>query len=165
MSDPAVRVDTTSQVPPYEQIRAQLAALIRTGRLAEGDRLPTVRQLATDLGLAPGTVARAYRELEAAHLIRTRRGAGTRVAELPPAHGHDVHQLNTLARDFTSAARALGADTEDILSAVRSALDSASGPAASPNGDGSGRVKPTEASATVQGPGVARPVGRRPLEP
>lgn len=85
MSEAAVRVDTTSQVPPYEQIRAQLAALIVTGRLAEGDRLPTVRQLATDLGLAPGTVARAYRELEAAELIRTRRGAGTRVAAPPPA--------------------------------------------------------------------------------
>ena len=83
MSDPAVRVDTTSQVPPYEQIRAQLAALILTGRLTAGERLPTVRQLAADLGLAPGTVARAYRELEAAELIRTRRGAGTRVAALP----------------------------------------------------------------------------------
>ncbi|WP_327728267.1 GntR family transcriptional regulator [Streptomyces sp. NBC_00487] len=123
MSEAAVRVDTTSQVPPYEQIRAQLAALIVTGRLAEGDRLPTVRQLATDLGLAPGTVARAYRELEAGELIRTRRGAGTRVAAPPtgPARPHAV-QLATLARDFTSSARALGADTEAILTAVRDAL-------------------------------------------
>jgi DNA-binding transcriptional regulator YhcF (GntR family) len=136
MSDPAVRVDTTSQVPPYEQIRAQLAALIRTGWLVAGERLPTVRQLAVDLGLAPGTVARAYRELEAAELIRTRRGAGTRVAALPaepPAH--DADQLTTLARDFTSAARALGAATEDILTAVRDALDPG----------------PTSTSATVGG--------------
>ncbi|MFJ8769269.1 GntR family transcriptional regulator [Streptomyces clavifer] len=123
MHDPAVRVDITSQAPPYEQIRAQLAALIRTGRLTEGERLPTVRQLATDLGLAPGTVARAYRELESAKLIRTRRGAGTRVAALPSEpYPHDADQLTTLARDFTSAARALGADTEDILTAVRDAL-------------------------------------------
>lgn len=120
---PAVRVDTTSQVPPYEQIRAQLAALIVSGRLIEGDRLPTVRQLAADLGLAPGTVARAYRELEAAELIRTRRGAGTRVAAPPFRTGTpDPTQLTTLARDFTSAARALGADTEAILNAVREAL-------------------------------------------
>lgn len=124
MSDPAVRVDTTSLVPPYEQIRAQLAALIRTDRLAEGERLPTVRQLAADLGLAPGTVARAYRELEADALIRTRRGAGTRVAALPSVPPtHDSARLATLARDFTSAARALGADTKDILAAVREALD------------------------------------------
>jgi DNA-binding transcriptional regulator YhcF (GntR family) len=123
MSDPAVRVDTPSQVPPYEQIRAQLAALIRTGRLLAGERLPTVRQLATDLDLSPGTVARAYRELEAAELIRTRRGAGTRVAALPSGpHAHDADQLTTLARDFTSSARALGADPEAILSAVRDAL-------------------------------------------
>ncbi|MFH8391493.1 GntR family transcriptional regulator [Streptomyces sp. NPDC018036] len=123
MREPAVRVDTTSQVPPYAQIRAQLGALILTGRLVEGDRLPTVRQLATDLGLAPGTVARAYRELEAAELIRTRRGAGSRVAAPPAGRRPHAPQLATLARDFTSAARALGADTEAILSAVRDALD------------------------------------------
>ncbi|MGW1965041.1 GntR family transcriptional regulator [Streptomyces sp. NPDC001935] len=124
MNEPAVRVDTTSQVPPYAQIRAQLGALILTGRLVEGDRLPTVRQLATDLGLAPGTVARAYRELEAAELIRTRRGAGSRVAAPPYGPtGTPAPQLATLARDFTSAARALGADTESILAAVRTALD------------------------------------------
>ncbi|MEU1464442.1 GntR family transcriptional regulator [Streptomyces sp. NPDC005727] len=123
MNEPAVRVDTASQVPPYAQIRAQLGALIVTGRLAEGDRLPTVRQLATDLGLAPGTVARAYRELETAGLIRTRRGAGSRVAA-PPADPTRpfASVLATLARDFTSSARALGADTETIMAAVRDAL-------------------------------------------
>ncbi|MET8289558.1 GntR family transcriptional regulator [Streptomyces sp. NPDC005132] len=123
MNEPAVRVDTASQVPPYAQIRAQLGALIVTGQLAEGERLPTVRQLATDLGLAPGTVARAYRELEAAELIRTRRGAGSRVAAPPagPTRSY-ASQLTTLARDFTSAAHALGADTEAIMAAVHAAL-------------------------------------------
>ncbi len=144
MSDPAVRVDTTSQVPPYEQIRTQLAALIRTGRLVAGERLPTVRQLAVDLALAPGTVARAYRELEAAELIRTRRGAGTRVAALPSGpHTHDADQLTTLVRDFTSAARALGADTENILTAVRDALDP--GPASSSTTAHSGAGSPKTA--------------------
>ncbi|GAB7108663.1 GntR family transcriptional regulator [Streptomyces phaeofaciens JCM 4814] len=124
MSEPAVHVDTTSQVSPYEQIRAQLAALIVSGRLTEGERLPTVRQLAADLGLAPGTVARAYRELEAAELIRTRRGAGTRVAAPPPGPTRpDPGQLATLARDFTASARALGADPEAVLDAVREALE------------------------------------------
>jgi DNA-binding transcriptional regulator YhcF (GntR family) len=105
-------------VPPYEQIRARLAALIGTGQLAEGERLPTVRQLAADLGLAPGTVGRAYRELEAAELIGTRRGAGTRVAALPSEPKHlDPDRLATPARDFASAARALGADNEAIVTA------------------------------------------------
>jgi GntR family transcriptional regulator len=152
MSDPAVRVDTTSQAPPYEQIRAQLAALIRTGRLAEGERLPTVRQLAADLGLAPGTVARAYRELEAAELIRTRRGAGTRVAALPSEpHAHDAEQLATLARDFTFAARALGADTEDILTAVHDALDPGPASSSATADNGAGGPKTAEASAQVTG--------------
>jgi GntR family transcriptional regulator len=125
---PAIRVDTTSPVPPYEQIRAQLTALINTGRLPENERLPTVRQLAADLGLAVGTVARAYRELEAVHLIHTRRGAGTRVAP-PPAHAPRpdptaLAELATLARRFTTAARALGADDAAVEAAVRDALES-----------------------------------------
>ncbi|GGV18153.1 GntR family transcriptional regulator [Streptomyces filipinensis] len=123
MSDAAVRVDTASPVPPYEQIRAQLAALINSGRLAEGERLPTVRQLAADLGLAAGTVARAYRELEAASLIRTRRGAGTRVAPPPPgAHRRDTAELTDGTRDYVAWARALGFTEDDVLEAVRQAL-------------------------------------------
>ncbi|MFE0513261.1 GntR family transcriptional regulator [Streptomyces sp. NPDC058964] len=123
MSGAAVRVDTNSPVPPYEQIRAQLAALITTGRLPEGERLPTVRQLAADLGLAAGTVARAYRELESAALIRTRRGAGTRVAPLPvPARRPDPAELAALAGRFVAEARAMGADEEEVVAAVRGAL-------------------------------------------
>lgn len=63
--------------PPYEQVKSQLAALIRTGELAQGERLPTVRQLAGDLGLAVNTVARAYKELELARLVETRGRNGT----------------------------------------------------------------------------------------
>ncbi|EST30860.1 GntR family transcriptional regulator [Streptomyces roseochromogenus] len=123
MSGAAVRVDTTSPVPPYEQIRAQLAALISSGQLAEGERLPTVRQLAADLGLAAGTVARAYRELEAASLIRTRRGAGTRVAPPPPgARRHETAELAAGTRDFVAWAVALEFGEDDILEAVRQAL-------------------------------------------
>ena len=123
MSSAAVRVDTTSPVPPYEQIRAQLAALITTGRLPEGERLPTVRQLAADLGLAAGTVARAYRELEAASLIRTRRGAGTRVAPLAPGTRRpETAQLDEATRDFVTWAGAMGFGGEEVLEAVRRAL-------------------------------------------
>jgi DNA-binding transcriptional regulator YhcF (GntR family) len=123
MSGAGLRVDTTSPVPPYEQIRAQLAALISTGRLAEGERLPTVRQLAADLGLATGTVARAYRALEAASLIHTRRGAGTRVAPHPTGvHRPDRAELAALARQFADQARALGADDAEVVTAVREAL-------------------------------------------
>ncbi|MFC8294299.1 GntR family transcriptional regulator [Streptomyces sp. NPDC057242] len=126
MNGPAVRVDTTGPVPPYEQIRSQLAALIDGGVLPEGERLPTVRQLAADLGLAPGTVNRAYKELEAAGLVRTRRGAGTRVAARPNAAPVDTAALTRLARAYVAGARATGADETAALAAVRAALDAPS---------------------------------------
>ncbi|GHE12231.1 GntR family transcriptional regulator [Streptomyces alanosinicus] len=123
MSGAVVQVDTTSPVPPYEQIRAQLAALIGSGRLPEGERLPTVRQLAADLGLAAGTVARAYRELEAASLVRTRRGAGTRAAPPPPgAERRERAELASGTRDFVAWAMSLGFGDEEVLKAVRQAL-------------------------------------------
>lgn len=65
--------------PPQEQIREQLHGLISSGLLAANERLPSVRQLASDLGVAPGTVAKVYKSLEAEGLLITRMGGGTRV--------------------------------------------------------------------------------------
>ncbi|WLQ06949.1 GntR family transcriptional regulator [Arthrobacter oryzae] len=78
-----IAVDLRSAVPPYEQIRLQITSLIAMGSLAPGTRLPTVRSLAADLGIAAGTVARAYKELEQAGLIETRRRNGTIVLKMP----------------------------------------------------------------------------------
>ena len=72
-------LDADSGTPPYEQVRVQLAARIRDGRLPAGSRLPTVRALAGDLGLAVNTVARVYKELEADGLVATEGRRGTRV--------------------------------------------------------------------------------------
>jgi DNA-binding transcriptional regulator YhcF (GntR family) len=72
-----IAVDLASAVPPYEQIRAQVAEQARDGRLTAGTRLPTVRRLAADLGLAANTVARAYRELERDGVVLTRGRHGT----------------------------------------------------------------------------------------
>lgn len=78
-----ISVDLGSAVPPYEQIRTQISSLIAVGSLAAGTRLPTVRSLASDLGIAAGTVARAYKELEQAGLTETRRRNGTVVVGMP----------------------------------------------------------------------------------
>lgn len=75
-----VVIDPESAVPPFEQVRAQLAHRIANGTLPVGTKLPTVRALAADLSLATNTVARAYRELETAGMIETRGRAGTFVA-------------------------------------------------------------------------------------
>jgi DNA-binding transcriptional regulator YhcF (GntR family) len=72
-----VSVDSASPVPPYEQVRSSLAGQINDRTLPVGTKLPTVRKLAVDLGIAPNTIARAYRELEEAGLIETRGRAGS----------------------------------------------------------------------------------------
>lgn len=123
MTGPLVRVDPAAPVPPYEQVRQQIADLIDAAVLPAGQRLPPVRQLAADLGLAPGTVARAYQELEAAGLVRTRRGGGTRVAEgtrRRPGSAQAV--LAAKAAEFVAAARELDVDDAAVLGAVRAAL-------------------------------------------
>lgn len=118
-------VDPHDPTPPYEQLRAQLATAIETGTLPPGQRLPAVRQLASDLNLAAGTVARTYRALESAGLIRTRRGAGTTVMpgaqQLNPAE--KSRRLDRLADDYVTAARLLGATDAATAQAVTKALD------------------------------------------
>ena len=79
-----ISIDMSSAIPPFEQVRSQLAALISAGILTPGTRLPTVRDLAADLGIAVGTVTRAYRELETLGLVTSRRRIGTVVAEGAP---------------------------------------------------------------------------------
>lgn len=118
-------VDTASPVPPFEQLRAQLAELIRHGMLQPGDRLPPVRQLAADLGLAIGTVARAYREIEQAGLVQSRRGAGTKVAT-PIEMSTPADRARLLAGHaarYVAEARRLGVTNDALQAAVLDALD------------------------------------------
>ena len=116
----ALTVSADDPTPPYEQLRRQLADLIEGGQLVEGERLPPLRQLAGDLGLAVGTVARTYRELEVAGLVRSRRGAGTRVAPAGPQPSAQEREarLASLASAYVTKARALGAADAEIIDAV-----------------------------------------------
>ncbi|KRF26585.1 GntR family transcriptional regulator [Phycicoccus sp. Soil803] len=114
-----VTVDPEAAEPPYEQVRAQLAGLIGRGSLAEGDRLPTVRALAADLGLAVNTVARAYKELEAEGLVTTRRRAGTVVAA--GSQPLDV-ALNRSAAEYAIRAKRAGLSESAAVDLVRAAL-------------------------------------------
>ena len=113
-------VTADDPTPPYEQLRRQLVDLIEGGQLTEGERLPPLRQLAGDLGLAVGTVARTYRELEGAGLVRSRRGAGTRVAAAGPKPSAQdrADRLSGLASAYVVKARALGATDAEIAGAV-----------------------------------------------
>ena len=121
---PKITIDPALSVPPFEQVRTQIADLITAGVLAPGLRLPPVRQLAGDLGLAVGTVARAYQELEAAGLVVTRRGGGTTVASSAElsAEGRAT-VLATRAAEYAAAAHRLGANDDEAVAAVRAALE------------------------------------------
>ncbi|MBM0238829.1 GntR family transcriptional regulator [Micromonospora sp. ATA32] len=117
-----ISVDPASSVPPYEQVRGQLAEMIGDDRLPVGTRLPTVRQLAADLRLAANTVARAYRELEAAGLLETRGRNGTFVA---PGRNDAMDRLQRAAAGYAAEAFRLGVPPEAALALARAALDAA----------------------------------------
>jgi DNA-binding transcriptional regulator YhcF (GntR family) len=74
------RIDHTSAEPPFEQVRRQIATQVGSGQLPAGTRLPTVRALASEIGLAVNTVARVYRELEADGVVVTEGRRGTFVS-------------------------------------------------------------------------------------
>ena len=112
-------VDSTSPVPPYEQVRAQLAAQITTGELAAGTRLPPVRRLADDLGLAVNTVARSYRELEAAGLVETRGRGGTVVTS---GGNRARERLRVEAERYADLVREVGVDREEAVRIIRGAI-------------------------------------------
>lgn len=112
-------IDPRSAVPPFEQLRLQLVAAIAGGELAPGSRLPTVRRLADDLGLAPGTVARAYRELESSGLIETHGRHGTFVAM---DADDTAAQAQQAARAFAEQMRALRLSADEALAYVTAAL-------------------------------------------
>ncbi len=125
-----ISVNLRSPVPPFEQIRAQITSLITAGTLAPGTRLPTVRSLASDLGLAAGTVARAYKELELAGLIETRRRNGTVVAgtaDLPASAGGQGHGAAPAAviaavDRYIAEGRSAGLDDVALLALLRTKL-------------------------------------------
>ena len=114
-----IRVDAQAGAPLFDQLRTQIIAGVRDGRLDPGTRLPTVRDLAAQLGLAVNTVARAYRELEAAGMLETRGRHGTFVATADPV---DV-AMAAAARSFIETARAQGLGKAAALRYLEAAFD------------------------------------------
>ncbi|MES2093645.1 MAG: GntR family transcriptional regulator [Actinomycetota bacterium] len=126
-------IDPRSAIPPFEQLRLQFLRLISSGELAPEARLPTVRKLASDLGVAPNTVARTYRELESAGLIETRGRHGSFVAK---SADPVLRQAETAAAQFADQMRQLQLSTADALRLVVAALpadpEDVAGPGATP---------------------------------
>ena len=113
---PTPKLAPAEEANPARDIYRQLRGLIASGQLGAGERLPPVRQTASDLGVAPGTVARAYKLLEGEGLVVSRTAAGTRVAEsagvLP---GSVIRRM----RELVEEAAAVDADLDDVTDVLR----------------------------------------------
>jgi DNA-binding transcriptional regulator YhcF (GntR family) len=118
-----IALDQNSAEPLSDQLSAALARRIHRGSLAPGARLPTVRALAEELGLAPNTVAKAYRTLERERLIETRGRRGTFVADRLPTRAPDrERRLAEAAEALVRRGRQLGFGDASIKGALNRAL-------------------------------------------
>ncbi len=117
-------VDPDIPLPVYEQLREQIVRMVAAGTLTPGHRLPTIRQLAADLGLAKGTVAKAYELLESDSVIATRGRKGSFVLE---AKGHSAADRGLgLAQPIDMlvvTAKQLGASVDEVVAALESAWE------------------------------------------
>jgi DNA-binding transcriptional regulator YhcF (GntR family) len=116
-----ITVNAGAATAPYEQLREQIAAQAREGRLPVGYKLPTVRGLAEQLGLAANTVAKAYRVLEADGVIETRGRHGTYIA----AADARAREVAAAAAEYVARTRRLGLDRDAARAAVDEALRAA----------------------------------------
>jgi DNA-binding transcriptional regulator YhcF (GntR family) len=123
-ADLHIRIDDESSTVIFEQIIHQIKESIATGQLQPGGRLPTVRQLADELGIAPGTVARAYSDLEGTGVLVTDRARGTFIAVPRRKAAHDPAQpsVRDLLRPAIVAAYHLGASADDVRTALEQAM-------------------------------------------
>ncbi|MFC7402416.1 GntR family transcriptional regulator [Citricoccus sp. GCM10030269] len=109
-------ITLSGSTPPTAQIRDQIRGLIVSGRLAVDERLPSVRQLAKDLDVAPGTVAKAYKALEAEGFLTTRSRGGTRVSRTATTTPRPVLEA---ARQLAETSARLGTDLDETVRILR----------------------------------------------
>ena len=118
-----IRIQSDSPIPPYAQVHDQIATMVRSGVLAPDTRLPAIRHLANDLGVAPNTVARAYRELEQDGLVASRGRNGTTVlAPVAALSAAGEGEVAEAAAQFALEVRHRGVDLDVALEAVRRAF-------------------------------------------
>ena len=102
--------------PIYEQIKEGLRRLVITGAIAKDEKLPSVRELASELAINPNTIQRAYRELESEGYIYTVSGKGSFAAEQADVTGR---RNETLLREFDEIVRELLYLSEDKNTLIR----------------------------------------------
>ena len=114
-------LDRSTPVPLHEQIKEQIVGMIHAGQLKAGDQLPTMRALSIELKLNVNTVAHAYRELDAAGFVATRRGEGTFVANMAGEAEMEIvrqHKLQSLVNRLFVEAQRLGYSAAELEQAI-----------------------------------------------
>ena len=118
-----LRVDASLALPVYEQIREQVMRMVMAGTIEPGTRMPTIRQLANDLHLAKGTVAKAYSLLEESNVVESRGHRGTFILTPPSGNGMASEAVRAglagAADGYVIAARQLGVDLDTAVSELR----------------------------------------------
>jgi len=118
-----LRIDPKDAVPIWKQIEDAVRRMVAQGALPPGTAVPSVRDLARDLGVNPATVSKAYQGLCDGGVLEVRRGAGTFVSGSPPprTRGERARELKDAAGRYVAMAATIGADVDEAIEQVRSA--------------------------------------------
>jgi len=118
------RLDLHSGVPVYRQIIDQILGGIASGKLAMGDQIPTVRQVAVDLAINPNTVVRAYREMEIRGVLETQQGTGTFIArkKVEQNEVERSRRLTQLVTELVARAGSAGFSVEELMEQLNDLL-------------------------------------------
>lgn len=114
-------LDMKGSTPIYEQIIEQIKFHVLKGHLNQGDSIPSVRKLALELNITPGTVAKAYQELERQHIIETIRGKGTFIAS-NLEHSSDevrISECRKLLRSAIVELKVMGVPCDMVIDMVQ----------------------------------------------
>ena len=114
-----IRLDYRDARPIYEQVRDGLRSMMVTGVLAAGDKLPSVRSLATELAINPNTIQRAYNELEGEGYIYSVPGKGSFASANAGADKARRQELMNQAAELVAELRYLGVTQEELMALVK----------------------------------------------
>jgi GntR family transcriptional regulator len=118
-----LRIDPRDAVPIWKQIEDQVRRMVAKGVLPPGTSVPSVRDLARELGVNPATVSKAYQGLCDGGVLEVRRGAGTFVSGSPPSRprGERAREMKEAATRYVAVAATIGADVDEAVDQVRAA--------------------------------------------
>ena len=116
-------IDSRSAIPVYEQLKRQIVLSIVSGRLDEGEKLPSIRELAAALRINPNTVAKTYRQLETDGYVSSRKGLGVFIsAGVRELQSNRIEIFEELTDEYISKAAGLGLNADEIIKGLAGRL-------------------------------------------